>query len=691
MAHQAKIITPLGDEALQLRQFSGLEGLSQLFTYDLTLYSTDEEIKPDQLLGQNVTIQLVTGEDFYRNFNGFVSQFAYLNQSEEGQAVYQATVSPWLWFLTRTSDCKIYQDMTVVEIVKSVFSENGFSSDFKEELIGSYRKWEYCVQYRETDFNFISRLLEQEGIYYYFEHEEDSHKLVLVDDLSSHKNIAGNPQLPFHQPSADQTVDTEHVSEWQLQCGVQPDRVMLGDYNFKTPRKSLRVEKAITRSHAKKGQQIFDYPGEYTTDGEGEHYSLARLEEISTNYEQVNGTTDARNLATGGLFSLVGHPRKDQDREYLVLSAQYDISVGLYTSGGSDDDQVFLCAFSALDSKTQFRPPRVTPKPVVQGPQTAFVVGKSGEEIDPDEYGRIKVQFHWDRQGKSDELSSCWMRVGQIWAGGGWGAQFIPRIGHEVIVNFLEGDPDRPLVTGSVYNAANMPPYELPANKTQSGIKSRSTLKGTASNFNELRMEDKKGEEELYIQAEKDENILVKNCKTETVGVDETISIGNNREETVGNDESITVGNNRVESVGNNETLSVGVNRTRNVGSNENITVAQNRLHNVGVNEAINVGANQAVNVGAIQNFVVGKNQSASVGKNRSADVGDNDSLKVGKNLVIDAGDSITIKTGKASITMKKDGTIQISGKDISVIGKGGINVKASKNIVMKGKKILQN
>lgn len=630
MAHQAKIITPLGDEELQLRQFTGSEELSRLFSYDLILYSNNEKIKADDLLGQNVTVQLMIDGGSYRYFNGFISRFAYINQSDEGQAVYQATVSPWLWFLTRTADCRIYQDMTVLDIVKSVFSDNGFSSDFKEILKNKnkYRTWEYCVQYRETDFNFVCRLLEQEGIYFYFEHENGSHKLVMVDDLSSHAAIKGNSKLPFHEPDLGQTVDKEHVSEWLLQHGLQPDQVMLGDYNFKTPKKSLRVEKQASRDHARKGHQIFDYPGEYTTDQEGEHSTLTRLEELTTEFEQVSGTTDARNMATGGLFKLFGHPRTDQDREYLVLSAQYDISVGLYTSGSDDEGPVYVCHFLAMDSGVQYRPPRRTPKPSVQGPQTAFVVGKEGEEIDPDEHGRIKVQFHWDRYGNTDERSSCWIRVAQIWAGNGWGAQFIPRIGHEVIVDFLEGDPDRPIVTGSVYNAVNKPPYKLPDKKTQSGIKSRSTKEGNDGTFNEIRMEDKKGEEELYIQAEKDENILVKNCKSEKVNVNETLAVGNDRKRSVGNDETVEIGN----------------------------------------------------------------DQAEAIGKDRDTEVGEDDTLKVGKKLKMEAGDEIMLQTGQAKMVMSKDGKIEVSGIDITIKNAGGtISIKPGGIITIKGSMVKIN
>ncbi len=628
MAHHAKITTPLGEEALQLRQFSGSEGVGQLFAYDLTLFSNDNEIDANELLGENVNIQLVLADGEYRYFNGYVSQFAYINQAEDGQAVYRAVVSPWLWFLTRTADCRIFQDMSVLEIVKSVFADNGFSSDFKEKLKGIYRKWEYCVQYRETDFNFISRLLEQEGIYYYFEHDNGVHRLVLADDLSSHVSIAGKSEIPYHEPSLDQTIDTEHISGWQHEFEIQPDSLMLADYNFKTPKNTLRAKKQVSRDHARKGSEVFDFPGEYTTSAEGDTAASVRLEELSSQFEQVSGTTDARCMATGGLFKLVGHPRSKQNAEYLVLACEYDISVGGYTSGAGDDDPVFLCNFSAIDSKLPYRPPRITPKPVVQGPQTAVVVGMPGEEIDTDEYGRIRVQFHWDRYGEHNEHSSCWIRVAQTWAGPNWGAQFIPRIGHEVLVDFLEGDPDRPLVTGSVYNEDNKPPYSLPGNKTQSGIKSRSTLGGSDRNFNEIRMEDKLGSEELFIQAEKDERINVKNCKTEYVAVNESLEVGNDRKRQVGNDESVEIAN----------------------------------------------------------------NQTESVGADRETAVGEDDKLDVGKSLKVTAGDEIELTTGQSKISMKKDGKIEISGMDITIKNPGGtITIKPGGIITVKGSMVKIN
>ncbi|WP_102794755.1 type VI secretion system Vgr family protein [Bowmanella denitrificans] len=709
---QVSITTPLGDELL-LVSMSGEENLGRLFRYDVTLYAKKEDIKAIDLIGQQATIKVELENQQYRYFNGFITRFSQQGRATEGYAQYSAEIHPWLWFLNRTADCRIFQEMTVPDILKQVFADNGFT-DYELKLSRSYRTWEYCVQYRESDLLFAMRLMEHEGIYFYFSHEQDKHKLILADAANAHSPLAGNSTIAYHLAGLFQRKEDSSIANWTSSCEVQTGCYASTDYDFKKPKSDLSANRIIQRSHAHADAEYFDYPGEYTESADGDNYTLTRIEEMQADFEVHRGETDARTMTCGGLFTLSEHPRDDRNQEYLITHCQYELNANPYGSGGGGE-QPFQCNFTAIASKTPFRPARTTARPVVQGPQTAVVVGPAGEEIYPDKYGRVKVQFFWDRYGQTDENSSCWIRVAQTWSGKAWGAQIIPRIGHEVIVEFLEGDPDKPLIVGSVYNADNMPPYSLPANKTQSGIKTRSSPGGSASNFNEIRMEDKKGNEELYIQAEKDENILVKNNKTETVGVDETIDIGHDRSDTIGNDETISVGNNRTESVGNdetisignnrtetvasNETISIGANRSRDVGGNESVSIGQSRTHTVAINEAIAIGAAQeiviggaqAVEIGAAQNTDVGLNQLVSVGKNRSVDVGDDDSLKVGKNLVIDVGDAVIIKCGKASISMKKDGTISISGKDISIKGSGAIDVKASKDLVLKGKKILQN
>ncbi len=743
--HRAmEIVTPLGADVLLFRGMSSSEELSRLSEFEIDLLSDKGDIDANKLLGKTVTVKLELHDDSTRCFNGYVTRFQQVGTHGRYHA-YHASVRPWLWFLTRTADCRIFQEKTVPEIIKLVFADHTVA-DIKDELTYTYPKRNYCVQYRETDFNFVSRLMEQEGIYYFFTHAEGRHTMVLADAYSAHAPTTGYETLPYIDSERLVRPEQEYVNQWNHECEIQPGKYEIDDYDFERPSVELAVRSKMTREHALADYEIYDYPGEYLKTADGEQYVDARIDELQTQFEIAHGESNARGLAHGSLFKLSGQTRSDQNREYLILSTAYRLSFNAYETGDVQG-ATCTCTFSALNSKQQFRPRRITPKPFVQGPQTAVVVGPSGDEIYTDKYGRVKVQFHWDRYGKKNENSSCWVRPSHPWAGKNWGMIAIPRMGQEVIVDFLEGDPDQPIITGRVYNAEQMPPWELPANMTQTGVLTRSTKGGAAANANAIRFEDKKGSEQLWIHAEKNQDIEVENDethwvghdRTKTVDHDETTHVKHDRTETVDNNETITIGVDRSEQVGNNETIAIGVNRTETVGANETIdigsnrsitvgasetaTVALQRTHTVGINEtitvgaaqeitigamqAVTIGANQTVNVGANQSTSVGANQSLDVGgdqsesvtgaqssavsKARSASVGEDDSLKVSKNLIIDAGDSVTIKTGSASITMKKDGTIQIKGKDITIEGSGKINVKASSDIVMKGSKILQN
>lgn len=671
--------TPLGSDTLLLSSMTGKEEMGRMFRFELDLLSEKpDKVKFDDIVGQNVTVNLSVADGATRHFNGHVCNFEQI--AEPGQAAhYRATVVPWLWFLTRRADCRIFQNMTVPDIIKQVFRDAGFS-DFEEGLTASYHAWDYCVQYRETDFNFVSRLMEQEGISYFFKHEDGVHTLVMCDSISAHEPFSGYEKIEY-LPMEGSATYTEYVRSCSVGQTVQPGQYALNDFDFEAPAKALHAKSKVTRQHATSDSEVYDYPGEYKVQGDGEQFAKIRINELHSQFEVIRGTGDARGIATGSTFELTKCDVEDLNKELLITSCNYQIQSDL---DGAGSGNVFAVSFSAIESKQPFYTPRATPKPMVQGPQTAIVVGPAGEEIYTDEYGRVKVQFHWDRDGKKDENSSCWIRVAQLWAGKKWGAMYIPRIGQEVIVEFLEGDPDRPIITGRVYNAAQMPPYDLPAEKTKSTMKSCSSKGGTAAdNFNEIRFEDKMGEEEMYIHAEKDQNIIVENDETQAIGHDQQISVGNDRKESVGNNETISIGKDRTESVGSNEVVSVNLARTHSIGVNDMLTVGGAQEVTVGGARVLTVGAAHAVTVAAAQDIAVGKSQTTSVSEN--------DSLDVGKKLSIDAGEEILIKTGESSILMKKDGTITIKGKDIKIEGSGKINVKASKNIIMKGKKILQN
>ena len=744
MPRVMEISTPLGADVLLFHAMHAREEMSRVIGFELDLLSLKDDIPIDDILGKSVTVKVALSSDAVRYFNGYVTRFSQGGKHGRYRRYY-AVVHPWLWFLSRTADCRIFQEMTVPDILKKVFGEEPANS-FKMELTGSYRKWTYCVQYRETDLNFISRLMEHEGIYFYVKHGDGEHTVVLTDSYSGHALFQPKP-LPYIPPEDLARADIEHVSSWTSTCEIQPGAYVHDDYDLEKPSVELRTRKEVPRTYQPSKYEVFDYPGYYMQAAEGTQYAGVRIDEFAAQFATAQGVTNAKNLSVGSLFKLERCPREDQNGEHLVIASTTDLEFSDYEAVPDRGAAEYRCSFLSMSSKQQFRPRRLTPKPFVQGPQTAVVVGPSGEEIYTDKYSRVKVQFHWDREGKKDQDSSCWVRVSQPWAGKAWGGVAIPRIGQEVIVDFLEGDPDQPIITGRVYNAEQMPPYALPANKTQTGIKSRSSMSGGPDNFNEIRFEDKKGSEQLFVHAEKnqdievendethwvghdrtktidhDETVLVKHDRTETVDNNETITVHGMRTETVDKNETITVHQNRTETVDINETISIGGNRSITVSKSETATVALQRTHSVGINETITVGAAQEITVGAMQAITVGASQTTSVGANQSNSIGSNqtttvgknasmtvgadesrgvtggrtsnigkdDALKVGKNLVVDAGDSVTIKTGSASITMKKDGTIVIKGKDITVEGSGKINVKASKDIVMKGSKILQN
>jgi type VI secretion system secreted protein VgrG len=542
------IDTPLSKDVLLLQGFTGREAISRLFNYELDLLSEDPAIPFDAIVGQKVTIKIVLADGSERYINGFVNRFAQ-RRSDERFTYYQAQVVPWLWFLTRTADCRIFQNMAVPDIITRIFSDLGFS-DFKNLLEGNYEPQEYCVQYRETDFNFVSRLMEQYGIFYFFEHEKNKHTLVLADSPAVHQPCQGQETARYeHAAGAFEKEDL--ITGWQIEQALRPGKYALADYNFETPSTSLAVNVASTVNVGGNGKyEIYDYPGEYTKKAQGETLAKIRMEEEETPHLVVSGTSNCRAFCPGYRFQLVKHYRQDMNKAYLLTEVHHQASIGeSFSSGaGFDGREIYSNSFACISYDVPYRPSRLTPKPVVQGVQTAVVVGPAGEEIWVDQYGRVKVQFHWDREGKKDENSSCWIRVSQNWAGKRWGAMFIPRLGQEVIVSFLEGDPDQPIITGRVYNAEQVVPYDLPKEQTKSTIKSDST-KGHGG-ANELRFEDKKGGEQIFLHAQRDMDLRVVNDSREWVGKDRHLIVKGNQKEMVEGDKHLHVKRNRNEKVG---------------------------------------------------------------------------------------------------------------------------------------------
>lgn len=629
---QIALATPLGKDVLALRRMEGSEALGRMFQYHLDLMSSDDTVRHQELLGENVTIRLALNDGGQRFFNGHISRFVMLGY--EGHfAHYEATVVPWLWFLSRTADCRIFQHKSVPEIITAVFREHGFT-DFEDTLKESYRAREYMVQYRETDLSFVNRLMEHEGIYYFFRHENGKHTLILADSSDCHSPCPGYEQIPYYAPGVD--VVREQECLWSLRTAqeVQSGAFALNDFDFTAPKKSLRCVSSEAREHTMADFEYYDYPGAYYETAEGDAYSRIRIEELQTEHEVVHGEGDPRGLLLGGLFELTSYPRNDQNREYLVVATNYNIESTAFETGASANaGPDYQCQFTAIDAKTPFRPRRVTPKPVVQGPQTAIVVGKSGEEIWTDKYGRVKVQFHWDRYGKADENSSCWIRVSEPWAGKKWGGIHLPRIGQEVIVECLEGDPDRPIITGRVYNGATMPPYDLPGNQTMSTVKSSSSKGG--GGFNELRFEDRKGEEQIFIHAERNQDIRVKNDTYEWIG----------------NERHLIVKKDQIEKVDNDR--------------HENI--ARDHFEEIGRDRHVKITGKEAKSVDGNQSRTVKGNAAETFKKNHSEQVTQNYYHKA-MGTVIEASTGITLKCGSNSIVIDSAG-VTIKGTMLTLDG----------------------
>ncbi|MCW7539340.1 type VI secretion system tip protein TssI/VgrG [Aquabacterium sp. A7-Y] len=529
-----QLITPLAPDALQFHRMNGREEVARLSEFEIDALSEREDLDPDQVLGKKIAVKVELPTGAYRYFSGHATRFSQVGVHGRLN-LYRLTMRPWLWFLTRTANCRIFQQKKVPDILKQVFDAHADVASTSFELSGSYRAWDYCVQYRESDFDFVSRLMEQEGIYYYFRHEEGRHVMVLTDSVSAHAPYAGFEQIPYLPHDRSARAETEHISGWSFGREIQPVRYVHDNYDPEKPRVELEGAAAIARQHAQAQYEVYDYPDKHLTAADGEQYARVRIEELQSRYERAQAESNSRGLCVGYLFNLSGQPREDQNREYLVLSADYQLDGEDYESADGEGAR-FACRFTALPSSQPFRAARLTPKPIVQGPQTAVVVGPSGEEIYTDEQGRVKVRFHWDRYSSGDENSSCWIRVSHPWAGKGWGAVSIPRIGQEVVVDFLEGDPDCPLITGRVYNAELMPPFAAPG--VVSGLKSQ-THKGAG--FNEISMDDTAGQEKMNLHAQYDQ--------TTTVQHDQTNTINNNRRTTVVVDDTLDVNANRTMTV----------------------------------------------------------------------------------------------------------------------------------------------
>ncbi len=563
------LTTPLGKDVLLLTELHGREALSELFHFELeTVADVRSDIPFDALLGQKVTVKIVPKPNHERYINGVVRKVTAGNRDPEF-AQYRLEIVPQFWLLTRTVRSRIFQQMSSLDIIKKVLS----ALDVSYEVQGDFKSREYCVQYQESDFRFASRLMEEEGIFYFFKHSAGGHTMVLANTPGSHPDIPYSSKVKF-QEDFGYTPEDDVVYGWYKAQEIRTGKCTLWDEHFQLPSsgKGLPADKSIMdsvqvgkASHKLTagggGTEIYEFPGEYSRHFDGinkgggeqpDHLQWIFTENVRTaNVRMQQEAAEAllieakashAGFTAGYAFELSEH--WSDNGKFVITSVEHQARqpIGIISPEAWSYNNQFSCIPSALP----YRPQRTTPIPSVRGVQLATVVGPPGEEIFPDKYSRVKVQFRWDREGKYNIDSSCWLRVATFWAGKQWGMIHIPRIGQEVVVSFEEGDPDHPIIVGSVYNADMMPVYKLPDDKTQSGIKSRSSKNGTPDNYNEIRFEDKKGSEEILIHAERDKTVEVERNRTTHIGKmamtpgDDTLTVENNLTEQINNQQSTT-------------------------------------------------------------------------------------------------------------------------------------------------------
>ncbi|MGX5799759.1 type VI secretion system tip protein TssI/VgrG [Bradyrhizobium sp. Arg314] len=675
---RATVVQTLAGADLTFTHLIGRDEVSRCFAYTVGFVSKNRDVDPLKMLGGLVSVE---GEsDPKRWFSGLVSDFK-LTRIEDRLAFYEATVRPWLWFLGNTTDCRIFQNMTAVEIVEKIFSKYGIAK-FEKRLQGSYPSREYCVQYDESDLDFVQRLLEHEGIFYFFEHDEGKHTLVLCDAMSKLKPAPGYEKVLYNFEGHGSRRDVEYITEWIPGSAVRPGAYAHTDYDFEKPGADLMAKSAQPFGHKEASGENYRQPGAHLDVGRGDKIAGIRREELQAVHQHSTAVGTVRGLFSGCKFTLESFPRDDQNQDYLVVSAEYRLFDPGYRTQNEAHSENFKVVLGAAPTKLPYRPPRITPRPIMRGPQTATVVGPSGEEIFTDKYARVKVQFHWDRLGKKDQNSSCFVRVSQTWAGSGWGFIQIPRIGQEVIVDFIEGDPDLPIITGRVYNAAEMPPYALPGNATQSGWKSNSSKGG--GGYNELMFEDKAGSELVNFQAQKDHHLLIKHDRNKTVQHDQSDridhdakhSVGHNLDEDVGNNKTVKVGVNQTTNIGSNDTETVGANRSLTVGANETIHIGANSTENIDANHSQTVGLNQTVTVGVARVDTVGAAEARTVGASQTNTIGATRSVSVGISQSHSIGTADTWDIGAAqTVNVGADQSFAVGGAQSSQIGKARTTV----------------
>ena len=682
-----RIQTSLGDNQLLLRRFHCVEGISRLCQFDLDLLSPSGEIKPQDIVGDKVSITVQPENEPERFFHGYVKSFQYAGLEKRGLYAYKAEVVPWLWFLSKRTDCRVFQNQTVQEIIESIFSELGFA-DYVFALVEEHPKLEYCVQYNESDLDFISRLLEHEGIYYFFEHQADKSILHFSDNAAHYSEMS----LTEIEHSSG-VRDTHYIRQWQHLYQYCSGAYAQTDFNFEKFNQSLLTETTTTLKLKNSASfPRFEFPGSYRENDLGRTLTKLRMQQEEMNYERITAASNVHTLEVGKKFVLRSDEAEtDHNQSFVVTEVRHVAYNPSYLESESSEkkEPPYSNQFVCIPAATTFRPPSATPPPRIDGVQTAVVVGKSGDEIYTDKYGRIKIQFHWDRYGAKDENSSCWVRVATQWAGNKWGSVTIPRVGQEVVVTFVNGDPDQPLIIGSVYNSAHMPPYPLPEGKSMMGMKSRS-VKGEGSSYNEMVIDDTKGSEGFRVNAQKDYNMKVGNDSsthvvndhTGTVDGNSTTTVKGNTTHTTQGDDTFTIDGNRTAKVSGNQDSTIEGNSTDTVMGNEDVSVSGDTTYTVGGKDTVKIGAKQEISIGASQKVSVATFQRTEIGSSHRVQVGGHQSISAkSQKVTIDgraglsalkitqeADTEIELAVGAASITLDPASiTLSVGASSITI------------------------
>lgn len=635
----AELTTPLGKDKLLLSSFHAHEELGRPFEINVSCISEKELVDFSECLGNHCVIRFRTTGDKKRYFSGVLAEAKWIGKRDRGFD-YALVLRPWFWLLKHTSDSRVFQHLSVPDIIKKVFNDLGFT-DFKFNLKETYKPVEYCVQYRESHFDFVSRLMELNGIYYYFEHSEAKHDMVFADQKKSHSPVPDLPTCEYlGRAEMTRGQEGEYIYEWASGRAFRTGKVMVNGYDFATPNASLKHSQSSPGGHARDQLEHYMQPHKFKkgeAESVGKRYAQAWLYAAQSEDKRRMATGDAASLFPGGLVKIEKHPVKSENAEYLVVAASHSFTGELFTSGQSGGEISYHGEFLFQPSDRPYKSQHITPSPIIAGPQTALVVGPAGEEIHSDKHGRVKVQFHWDREGKKDQNSSRWVRVGQIWSGKAWGGIVIPRIGMEVIVEFIEGDPDRPIIVGTVYNGENTPPFDLPANQTISGVKTRSSKGGNPDTYNELVFEDSKDKEKIRVHAERDLNVTVENIETRIVKAKTLTGPGKTARET-----TIETGDDFV-TIANGDGLSK-----------------------------------------------ISRDVVAEIGRDQSTKIDNDMTTKVGHRVLIQAGTSIQLKVGGSSITITEAGITVKTGGYINTSAKVQ-SMKADAKFSIKGPKIEKN